>query len=35
MDSANWWAKGVGDVQDPGSNPISTTKLLHDSGQVI
>jgi len=35
MDSINWGAKGGYNVKEPGSNPTSATKLLHDSGQVI
>lgn len=35
VDSINWGAKEGYDVKEPGSNPTSATKLLHDSGQVI
>lgn len=35
MDSINWEAMGSYNVKEPGSNPTSATKLLHDSGQVI
>lgn len=30
MDSINWEAKGVYNVKEPGSNPTSAIKLLHD-----
>lgn len=35
MDMVNWRAKEGDNVKDPGSNPCSATKLLHDSGKVI
>ena len=35
MDLVNWGTKGGVNVKDPGSNPTSPIKLLHDSRQVI
>lgn len=35
VDSINWGAKEGYNVKEPGCNPTSATKLLHDSGQVI